>query len=58
MSKLKMKRKRYVCHRCNATHEYPRTYLAYKDGYGWVCQRCGYQKPVKRVAEGSDNEQT
>ena len=47
MSKLKMKRKRYVCHRCNSTHEYPRTYLTYKDGYGWVCQRCGYEKPVK-----------
>ena len=52
-SKLKIKRKRFVCHRCNATHEYPRTYLTYKDGYGWVCQRCGYEKPVKEWQEGA-----
>ena len=30
-----------------------KNYLIYKDGYGWVCPRCGYEKPVKEWIEGA-----
>lgn len=45
MGKLKFKIKRPVCHRCNK--EGGKHYLTYKDGYGWVCERCGYLKEIK-----------
>lgn len=37
---------RLYCHRCNREHG-GKTYLLYKEGYGWVCPRCGYEKKVK-----------
>ena len=45
MGKLKFKPKRKVCHRCNKNGG--KHYLIYKDGYGWVCPECGYEKAVK-----------
>ena len=45
-------RKAPLCHRCNAERK-GKTYLTYKDGYGWVCERCGYQRPVKDWQEGA-----
>lgn len=38
-----------VCHRCNK--DGGKHYLIYKDGYGWVCPECGYEKPVKEWKE-------
>jgi translation initiation factor 2 beta subunit (eIF-2beta)/eIF-5 len=38
-----------VCHRCNKNGG--KHYLIYKDGYGWVCPECGYEKPVKEWKE-------
>ena len=46
MGKLKIKHKRLRCRKCNAEYK-GHNYLTYKDGYGWVCLRCGYMKPVK-----------
>lgn len=44
--RIKM-RKRLVCHRCCAEQGAPKVYLVYKDGYGWVCPKCGYEKEIK-----------
>lgn len=44
--RIKM-RKRFVCHRCCAEQGAPKIYLTYKDGYGWVCPECGYEKEIK-----------
>ena len=46
MGRLRFKRKRLVCHKCNR-EKGGKHYLLYKDGYGWVCPECGYQKEVK-----------
>lgn len=35
-----------VCHRCNRLYG-GKHYMVYKDGYGWVCPQCGYEKVVK-----------
>lgn len=43
-------RKAPVCHRC-CKEQGGKRYLTYKDGYGWVCERCGYEKPVKEWRE-------
>lgn len=44
MGRLRIKaKKRHRCRRCNAMYG-GHNYLIYKDGYGWVCQRCGYEK--------------
>lgn len=43
---------RLYCHRCNKEYK-GKNYLIYKDGYGWVCPRCGYEKPVKEWIEGA-----
>lgn len=39
-------RVRLYCHKCNKTKG-GKHYLVYKQGYGWVCPECGYQKEVK-----------
>lgn len=44
--RIKM-RKRLVCHRCCAEQGASKVYLVYKDGYGWVCPKCGYEKEIK-----------
>lgn len=36
---------RLYCHRCNREHG-GKNYLLYKEGYGWICPRCGYEKKV------------
>ena len=35
-----------MCHRCNSEHG-GKHYLAYKEGFGWVCRECGYRREVK-----------
>lgn len=46
MGKLMMKPKRLVCHKCNKKYG-GKNYLVIKNGYGWVCPRCGWMKEVK-----------
>ena len=46
MGRLRFKRKRLVCHKCNR-EKGGKHYLLYKDGYSWVCPECGYQKEIK-----------
>jgi len=54
MNRLKVKPKRPVCHKCNVKKSKedntPKRYLVYKNGYGWVCPNCGYEKPIKEWA--------
>ena len=45
MGRLKFKRKRFVCHKCNKKGG--KHYLVYKEGYGWACPECGYVKLIK-----------
>lgn len=39
-------RKAPLCHRCNTVHK-GKNWMTYKDGFGWVCLRCGYEKKVE-----------
>lgn len=36
-----------IFHRFNGEKGRVRHPLIYKEGYGWVCQQCGYVKEVK-----------
>lgn len=48
MSRFRIKaKKRLRCRKCNAMYG-GSNYLVRKDGYGWVCLRCGYIKPEEK----------
>ena len=38
-------RKAPLCRRCD-TERKGKNYMSYKEGFGWVCERCGYRKKV------------
>ena len=44
--KIRKKVRPPMCRRCNSEYG-GKHYLAYKEGFGWVCRECGYHREVK-----------